>query len=116
MTRLQSWMTRPKNAERPGLARNPILDCMRRWKLSPRDVLWSLEHGAKNLKDKRSKALQAAAQVGTARLKPYEGEWLLCQSAWVTRSGRSDTAKLAAVIDHAVAVIEKLIILEEWKR
>lgn len=84
--------------------RNPILDAMRRWKVAPADMLWAIEKGAWKPNDRRTRALIGAAQVGTARLKPWEGHWT------IHHAKSPNGIELEAVITHALRVLRRLTV------
>lgn len=82
---------------------SPILVRVRTWGLRPADLLWAIEHGAARPNDKRSRQLQGCAMIGGARLKPFDGEWML------SRASSGDGRKLAACIEHAQKVLVRLV-------
>lgn len=84
--------------------RNPILDAMRRWKVAPADMLWAIEKGAWKPNDRRTRTLIGAAQIGSARLKPWNGHWTIHHAR--TPNG----IELEAAITHALRVLRRMTV------
>lgn len=80
---------------------NPILDSVRRYGHAPADVLWAIDHGARKPYDRRSKRLQAAARIGSAELKPWEGQWV------IHRARTSAGQELEDCLVHTIAVLTR---------
>lgn len=84
-------------------APNRILAMMRKWEIAPSDIIRAIDTGARNPNAKNSKSFRAMAVVGGARLKPYDGDWMICPAR--SASGQ----ELGHMIDHARKVAVRLV-------
>jgi hypothetical protein len=84
---------------------NPILDTVRKGKITPADILWAITRGADHPNDKRSKVFRAVAQRGFVQVKPYDGEWIVTGAA---ARRRGELGGVEDQIDHARKVLQRL--------
>lgn len=93
---------------------NPILHRIRTWNIDPEDMLWAIRHGAERSNDKRSKQLQGAAQTGSARLKPYEGDWVVSGGHYI--HAMPYRVALADILNHAERVLSRVVAFRQSRK
>ncbi|MCI4659668.1 hypothetical protein [Cryobacterium zhongshanensis] len=88
--------------------RNPVLRNLRKWKADPREwahILRSIDTGQAKPNAKDVKQVLAACQLGSARLVPFDGGFIVKGA----RHNQPAAWALNASIDHARRVLDRYV-------